>query len=103
MIENLSGIKPKGRAVLIEMIELEEMKATVIAIPDSVRRSSSVMDQKARVIEIGGECWSDEKEPRAKPGDRVLVTKLAGWVTQGKDGKVYRLVNDRDIFGQLED
>jgi len=103
MIENLSGIHPKGRAVLIQMVELEDLKATMIKIPDSVQRTSSIMDQKGRVIEIGGECWADEREPRAKIGDKVLVTRMAGWVTQGKDGKVYRLVNDRDIFGQLEE
>ena len=41
----------------------------------------------------------DEPTPRAKVGDRVLVTSFAGFMAVGpKDGKQYRVVNDRDIF-----
>jgi len=104
MAENLSGLRPKGRAVLVQMIELEELQASTIHIPDSVRRNSSIMEQRALVIEAGSSAWEDEKEPRAKPGDKVIVTKMAGYVAQGpKDGKLYRLVNDRDIFCQIEE
>src|SRR3990167_1246493 len=104
MIVNESGLRPLGRAVLVRMVELEELKAVCIQIPDSVRRNSQIMEQRAEVIEIGGECWADEKAPRCKTGDKVVVTKMAGWVTKSEvDGKLYRLVNDRDIFCLIEE
>lgn len=101
-MENQSGLKPLGRAVLVRMYEADEFRSKVIEIPANVRQNSSVMEQRAVVIAVGGECWSDEKEPRAKAGDRVIVTKMAGYVTRGPaDGKLYRMVNDRDIFCQI--
>jgi co-chaperonin GroES (HSP10) len=86
------------------MIELEEMKTQSIIIPESVRRNSSVMEQRAEVVAVGAECWADERTPRAKAGDKVIITKLAGYIAQGpKDGQIYRLVNDRDIFCRIEE
>ncbi len=102
MLTNESGLEPLGCAVLVRMIELEEMKTEKIFIPAHVRQNSSVMEQRAEVIAVGGECWKDEGAPRCAPGDRVIVTKMAGYVASGpKDGKLYRLVNDRDIFCKI--
>ena len=36
--------------------------------------------------------------PRARVGDVVLVQKHSGYAASGADGKLYRLVNARDIF-----
>jgi len=84
------------------MTELEGMKATLIEIPEHVKRNSSTIEQRGEVIAVGGDCWADEKEPRAQPGDTVIVTKLAGYMTKGPaDGKIYRLVNDRDVFCRI--
>lgn len=110
---NTSGLVPLGRAVLVRMVELEDLKTEVIAIPDHVRQSSSVMEQRAEVIAVGSTAWEDEaimfcgfplwKRPRAKVGDRVIVTKMAGYIAKGpRDQKLYRMVNDRDIFCRIE-
>lgn len=98
MQANLSGLEPLGRAVLIEMVELEDMKAALIKIPDHVRANSAVMEQRALVVAVGSEAWHDERQPRCAPGDKVIVTRMAGYMTKGADGKLYRMVNDRDIF-----
>lgn len=101
---NESGLTPLGRAVLVRMVELEEFQAKTILIPEQVRRNSATMEQRAEVVKVGGEAWADEKEPRAKEGDKVYITKFAGFVAVGpKDGKLYRLVNDRDIFCRIEE
>jgi co-chaperonin GroES (HSP10) len=95
---NRSGLKPLGVAVLVETYE-PERKAGVIAIPDAVRGRMSMVDNRATVIEVGPSAWHDEPTPRAKAGDKVLVTQFAGFMAKGpRDGKQYRLVNDRDIF-----
>ena len=56
-------------------------------------------EREAIVIEVGPEAWKEEKEPRAKPGDRVMIAKYSGTLVVGvKDKKQYRVVNANDIF-----
>jgi co-chaperonin GroES (HSP10) len=98
---NESGLKPLGRAILIAPYE-PEIKESVIVLPDEVHARQQMVDQRAIVIEVGVNAWCDEPSPRAKPGDKVFVTKFAGFMAKGtKDGKSYRLVNDRDIFAAI--
>lgn len=97
MTVNTSGLKPLGRAVLVEHYE-PERKDSLIELPEMVRDRTSLVEQRAVVIEVGPACWPDEP-PRAKPGDKVLISKMSGYMAKGSaDGKSYRLVNDRDIF-----
>ena len=103
MIENTSGLEPRGVAVLIQTYE-PERKGALIEIPDSVKGRMDMVDSRAVVIAAGPHAWFDEGSPRAIPGDKVLVTKYAGFMAKGpKDGKMYRLVNDRDIFCAIVD
>lgn len=97
-MENKSGLEPRGVAVLIKAYE-PERRGSVIALPDSIQGRMAMVDNRAVVIAIGESAWHDEPTPRAKVGERVLVTKFAGFMAKGPaDGETYRLVNDRDIF-----
>lgn len=99
-MENTSGLKPLGRAVLVKHYE-EEKKASLIEIPDIVKDRTLMVEQRAIVIECGPACWPDEPA-RAKPGDKVMISNMAGYMTRGpKDGERYRLINDRDIFAGI--
>ncbi len=101
-MENTSGIHPRGRAVLIAPYE-PELKKSLIQLPDEVAKRDQMINQRAIVIEVGPSCWDDEPTPRAFPGEKVLVTKFAGYMAEGPaDGKQYRLVNDRDIFATID-
>ena len=100
-MENTSGLKPLGRAVLVKHYEEEKKKESLIEIPDIVKDRTLMVEQKVVVIEVGPACWPDEP-PRAKPGDKVMISAMAGYMTRGpKDGERYRCVNDRDIFMQI--
>ena len=97
-VTNQSGLAPVGVAVLIKAYE-PERRGALLVLPDSVQGKMSMVDSRAVVVEVGPSAWHDEPAPRAKVGDRVLVTKFAGFMAKGpKDGELYRLVNDRDIF-----
>lgn len=97
---NTSGIKPLGRAVLVEYYEPEREKS-VIVIPEHVRKTDVLVEQRAVVVEVGPCAWTGEP-PRAKPGDRVLMAKFSGYACKGPaDGKFYRIVNDQDIFAAI--
>jgi co-chaperonin GroES (HSP10) len=99
-MENLSGLKPLGRAVLVKYDEMEQKG--LIVIPDSVRDRNYTLEQRATVIEAGAAAWKDEPEPRAFPGDRVLVSKMAGYLAISPvDGQRYAMVNDKDIFAKI--
>ena len=97
-MENPSGLDPRGVAVLIKMYE-PERKGGLIEIPDAVQGRMSMLENRAVVVAVGSSAWHDEPSPRAAPGEKVLVTKFAGFMAKGPaDGQMYRLVNDRDIF-----
>jgi co-chaperonin GroES (HSP10) len=99
---NTSGLLPLGRAVLIRTYE-PERRGSLIEVPDFVTERGAAVEVRAVVVAIGPSCWPDETA-RAKPGDKVLITKMAGFVAKGtKDGKVYRFINDRDIFARIEE
>lgn len=95
---NKSGLQPFGKAVLVRPYE-PEIKRGIIEIPDTVKERTAMVETRAVIIAIGPEAWSDEKAPRAKVGDKVFITKYAGFMAKGElDGQTYRIVNDRDIF-----
>lgn len=99
---NESGLKPLGRAVLLQPYEPEKV-SSIIVLPDDVQGRMQMVEQRAVVVAIGENCWCDEPTPRAKPGDKVLVARFSGYMANGtKDGKPYRFVNDRDIFAAIE-
>ena len=100
-VKNTSGVSPLGRAVLVEYYE-PERKGTLVYVPESVRKGEVLIEQRAVVVEIGPACWPDEPA-RAKVGDRVLIARLSGYQLTGPaDGKLYRIVNDRDIFARID-
>ncbi len=101
-MSNQSGLKPCGRAVLIQPYTPERREGLII-IPDEALGRDQMVEQRAIVIEVGPACWSDEAVPRCKVGDKVLVSAYAGYMAKGtKDGQQYRFVNDRDIFAIIE-
>ena len=101
--KNESGLHPKGRAVLVKPYQ-PERKQGLIELPDSVMVNQQVLEQRAIVIEAGPEAWLEEKQPRAVPGEKVLISAYAGYMAKGiRDGVQYRFVNDRDIFAGIED
>lgn len=99
---NTSGLTPLGHAVLVRTYE-PEVRMGVIQLPPDVAGRMSQVEQRCVVVAVGPEAWAGEAEQRAVPGNRVLVTKFAGYITnQTKDGQSYRLVNDRDIFCRID-
>lgn len=99
-MSNGSGLRPLGRAVLVEHYEPEK-RGSMIELPDVVKDRTLMVEQRAIVVEVGPACWPDEPA-RAQPGDRVLISKMAGYMAIGPaDGKRYRIVNDRDIFAAI--
>lgn len=101
MSENASGIEPRGVAVLLRPYEIKTKAGLII--PKGAQERDAMVNLRAEVVDIGPVAWHDEVEPRAKIGDHVMVTQYAGMLCVGpRDGKQYRLVNDRDIFCRIQ-
>ena len=99
--DNKSGLVPLGRAVLIEPYE-PEIKQGIIEIPAAIKARGAMLEDRAVVVAIGPSAWIDEKGPRARVGDKVLVSRFSGYMATGTmDRKQYRFVNDRDIFAGI--
>lgn len=94
-VTNTSGVVPLGHAVLLVT---QEVRKGVIEIPEAVRARMIMSEQRAQVVEIGSEAWKEEGKRRCEVGDQIVFSKFAGYEVPGKDGKMYRVVNDRDIF-----
>lgn len=99
--ENVTGLAPLGRAVLVEPYEPEWNKS-VIARPDNVAERSMMVETRAVVLAIGPNAWTNEPA-RAQVGDKVLVAKFAGVLCRSPlTRKTYRVVNDNDIFLRID-
>ncbi len=102
-MQNKSGLRPLGRAVLVEPYE-PEIRVGKIVIPPQARERMSSAEQRATVIAVGPEAWLEESQPRAKPGDKVMISAYAGAMCIGPlDGKQYRVINCNDIFLSITD
>lgn len=105
-MSNESGLHPVGRAILVKPYQ-PEIKKGLIELPDSVTLNQQVIEQRAIVIECGSAAWHEEIAagfgPRARVGDKVLVSGFAGYMAKGTaDQQQYRFVNDKDIFATIE-
>lgn len=99
---NQSGLAPLGRAVLVETYE-PEIKSGSIVIPQTVSEKMMMREMRCVVVAVGPDAWKGESGPRAKVGDKVLVSNFAGAMVEGPwDGKMYRCVNANDIFLRID-
>lgn len=94
------NIRPLGARVLVEPLELGEMKKGGIIIPDSAKEKP----MEGKIIAVGKK--RDEKGKEipfdVKKGDKVLLPKYGG--TEVKiDDKEFQLVREEDLLGVIED
>lgn len=103
-LANTSGLHPKGHAVLCEPYKDPKERESLIHLPETVRERTQMLEDRVRVIEIGPACWDDEAIPRAEVGALVIIPYLAGRMVRGlKDGKQYRVINDKDVILEAEE
>ena len=100
--QNPSGIRPKGHAVLGLPYEPPK-KDSRIVIPDAVKERTQMLQDRIRIIATGAACWNDEPEARVRVGDLALIPYLSGRMVRGKDGVIYRVVNDKDVIAETDE
>jgi co-chaperonin GroES (HSP10) len=102
-MKNESGIHPSLDRVLIRPDEIERRTEGGIIIPETVGELHAMAQSIGTFVDAGPDAYSDYHGPAAKPGDRVAFAKYGGLQVEGKDGKVYRLMNDIDVTAVVEE
>ena len=102
--KNRSGLQPVEYKVVVLQDEVEEKTKGGIYIPQDTRDKEQMAEVNGTLIAAGGLAFCDGLNgpwpgEKPKPGDRVLVSKYAGFVFEGKDGKQYQCCQDKDILG----
>lgn len=108
---NQSGIAPIDKRVLVKPDPADE-KVGSIFLPESEKERRKFATMKATMVAVGETAWAEAlNEARIngvtftppKPGDRVLIAKYGGVELDGADGASYRIMNDEDVIGRLEE
>lgn len=103
--ENGPGIQPTEYRVLVLPKPVEE-KIGSILLPDQVKEQNQFAQMEGTIVAASPLAFTYGEWPEGadapKVGDRVLFGKYSGAIVKGRDGKDYRLVNDKDISAVLE-
>ena len=96
-MNNESGICPVEFKVLVLLDKVEEKTDGGIYLPEQTREKEEWASQRGTLIAVGGNAFEDWKGAIPKPGDRVYAARYAGSNVDGKDGKTYQLMNDKEL------
>jgi co-chaperonin GroES (HSP10) len=99
--------RPQGYRILCAIPEAEKkFDGSELEKPDEVLRTEEVLTTVLFVVDLGTDCYKDEKKfptgPWCKKGDFILVRPNAGTrlVIHGRE---FRLINDDSVEAVVED
>lgn len=95
------GIAPREYQVLLVMSEKSEKTAGGILLPSAIHDRAQWGADHARILAVSPFAFSYEKDwgdtPKPRSGDIVYVGKFPGDEIAGRDGRSYRLCDDRQV------
>lgn len=103
---NESWIEPEGDFVLVLPDSCQQTSAGGIMLPDDVQERITLASETGVIVAIGPEAWkwnTDRTRRRESPppavGARIYFARYTGQPQQGRDGRTYRLMEDKAIAG----
>lgn len=106
LAECLPGLRPIEYNVVIAPAIAPKMIGSIV-LPDESRESKGMAMQVGRVIAVSPTAFNYDNWPsealKPKPGDIVWFARYAGGIFDGRDGREYRMVKDKDIGAVIED
>lgn len=106
-MKNESGIHPTEYKVLIQPVKVEEKTKGGIILPEEHKDREQFAQMEGTLVAVSPLAFTYAndtewaKADRPKPGDKVLFAKYAGAKVTGRDGKEYRIANDKDVAAVL--
>lgn len=104
-VEDPSGVTPIEYKVLVLPDDVPEKTAGGILVPIWARDQRQSACITGTVIAIADEAFSFMENTAARVpeiGDRVAFARYAGDAVKGRDKKMYKLMNDKDIAAVLD-
>lgn len=102
---NRSGLTPLEFFVVVELDPTEERTKGGIIIPTTTQDKDKLATQEGTLVAVSPHAFSyaDDWPEGSKPevGARVLFKRYAGALHE-RDGRDYRLLNDKDIIAIVE-
>lgn len=105
MAECNPGIRPTGFNVLVALVGHEKKIGSII-IPDSISDRDRLAQVEGRLVAVSPAAFDFASFPDGtapKAGDAVMFAKFGGIVVNGKDGREYRLLTDKDVSAVIEE
>ena len=102
-MSNVSGINPVGNRMLLLPVEVQKKTSSgIIIATEETSDREQLANTSGIVVAMGAECFEDSPSAWCQVGDKIVFAKYAGLMYLGKDGKQYRMINDRDMTGLLD-
>lgn len=98
---NLSGISPVEYKILVQIEETETVTKGGIILTHDHKERADMAQVKGTLIAVGGNAFEDFRGSIPQPGDKVMIAKYAGLVSDGNDGRKYRICSDKDVAAVL--
>jgi co-chaperonin GroES (HSP10) len=101
MTQKIKQHIPLGARVLVKVADIEEIKKSVLHIPENVKDRESTIVEEGTIVAIG-DCAFQGWEVRdwVKVGDQISFIRHAGKIIN-LDGINYRLINDNDLCTKI--
>jgi len=109
---DFTTLHPYFNTIIVRQDSVEDKHGSII-LPDSAVEADKYAVMTGTVVRLGelafsfgqpgsDEFWRDPERPRE--GDRVMFRKYGGGqVIEGADGNEYRLIEQHDIVGKIND
>jgi co-chaperonin GroES (HSP10) len=106
---NPSGVTPTEYKVVVLPTEVGEKIGSVF-IPQTTQERDQFAVQEGKIVAVSPlaftyaskDEWERVNAEPPKVGDSVVFAKFAGLTRKGVDGKMYRIVNDKDIVAVVQ-
>lgn len=102
--KNESGYQPLDDKCLVLMDEHASVNSGGIMMPDQFADRQTMASETGVIVALGPAAFLYDDDARRKwighkpePGDRVYVSRYAGQLLQGVDGRTYRLMSQSCI------
>lgn len=99
---NESGIIPIEYKVLVLPEQVDEKTAGGLYLAQQTREKEEMAQQKGTLIAVSEGAFDDWPGHKPQVGDYVYFSRYAGAILEGKDGKKYRLILDKDLGAIME-
>lgn len=97
---NVSGLTPRGPNVLVLMDQMSNTTAGGILLPDAKIDAHNEASETGCVFALGDQMA--RIAPDLKVGQRVYIEKYAGIKAKGRDGLIYRIMDEKQIGGIID-